>query len=434
MTLRLWARREGREPLACQAASQPFVDPVLKVRGQGLDVGFLEHAGVTTGNIIDSNSVGRPATPAQQGIAVPLNIGFIVSLSAGCPKQGNPLMIGREMERRYLAPSGTNSAITTAASSAIPSRTSTPTPASNPTSRAGTPDRWRAGCLVHESCPSCRSSTFIPMRSRLGILLLLKPVSANETRRPARPLRPRSTTGLIDVWAGPELVPPARLPCSRSTMSRRPWRRSAAAGEWIPLRCDHVDDAVERAARQRARCYWPAAALDYDLPLSIHTAPSAVPLTGAVGWPSYHIQKQQTRISGWRPYCSASSWKGRSRNSEVAVTLVEGGFSWLPMAAWRMDKIWRCFRSEDPDGEAAALRIHPASMLLQKQPANGRVRQRRGPEGHDPKWIWLEKAQLLDPTIHTGTSTTRDYLFLFALTAEQQRMFHGGYAIAGLRI
>src|SRR3954451_24435794 len=86
---------EGREPPARQAASQPLVDLVLKVRGQGSDVRLLEHAGVTTGNIIGSNSVGRPATPAQQGIAVPLNVGFIVSLSAGCPKQGEfPLKRG----------------------------------------------------------------------------------------------------------------------------------------------------------------------------------------------------------------------------------------------------------------------------------------------------------------------------------------------------
>ena len=48
---------------------------------------------------------------------------------------------------------------------------------------------------------------------------------------------------------------------------------------------------------------------------------------------------------------------------ELRVTMVEGGWTWLPSLMWRLDKNWKALRREilDHDG---ALGVHPRARPL----------------------------------------------------------------------
>lgn len=111
----------------------------------------------------------------------------------------------------------------------------------------------------------------------------------------------------------------------------------------IPQRC------IEPHGRRR---YWPiyAAAADYDLPLGIHTGGlnGHGPTPGS-GWCSYYAEQHHLIAMAMQPLITSMIMEGVFEEfPTLRVLLVEGGFTWAPALAWRLDRLWERLRAEVP--------------------------------------------------------------------------------------
>ncbi|MPZ59846.1 MAG: amidohydrolase family protein [Propionibacteriales bacterium] len=99
------------------------------------------------------------------------------------------------------------------------------------------------------------------------------------------------------------------------------------------------------------RIYYPllAAAERNGLPLGIHFGGmSWNPPTG-VGWPSYYIEEYVGMAHVMQAQLSSLVFEGAfQRFPRLRVTVLEGGWTWLPSLMWRLDKEWKGIRREVP--------------------------------------------------------------------------------------
>lgn len=89
---------------------------------------------------------------------------------------------------------------------------------------------------------------------------------------------------------------------------------------------------------------WEAIAA-HDLVAGIHFggAPTSPPT--AVGWPSYYLEEYAGMSLVFAAQLTSLIMEGvLDRFSNLRVTLLESGFTWLPPHMWRMDKEWRQLR------------------------------------------------------------------------------------------
>ncbi len=106
---------------------------------------------------------------------------------------------------------------------------------------------------------------------------------------------------------------------------------------------------VEPLGRKR---YWPvfAAAQEFDLPIGIHGGGNGgAPVFGGAGWASYHIQQHQSIHAGMAAVMASLILEGVfDEFPRLKVILVEGAFTWIPTALYRLDALWSRMRSELP--------------------------------------------------------------------------------------
>ena len=342
----------------------------------------------------------------------------------------HPLMTGKEMERRYLAPEWHEFSDLYGSFERHPFANLNPYPGIEPniSRRDAYPPE---GGVPGTSLSFMQKQHLDAYDVQVGILLPLKPNLCQRNVIFGAALATAVNDWLIDVWAGPE-------PRLRASIVLAIDNVEASVAEIHRCGNDPRFGAIMLTTQSNeplgSRRYWPvfAAALDYDLPLSIHTAPSAGPLMGAVGWPSYHIQKQQLPHLGMEALLLSLVMEGVFEEfPRLRVMLVEGGFSWLPMAAWRMDKIWHRFRSEIRTVKRPPSEYIRENVWISSQPMD--VFDSAEDLKDTIEWIGWDKLCFSSYYPHWDFDDP-NYLFPFALTTEQQRMFYGGNAIAGLRI
>jgi predicted TIM-barrel fold metal-dependent hydrolase len=107
--------------------------------------------------------------------------------------------------------------------------------------------------------------------------------------------------------------------------------------------------SAEPLGRKR---YWPifAAAEAAGLPIGLHPAAvsGGAPSTGT-GWPTYYMQEHYSFESGLQGTVTSLIFEGVfERFPKLRVVLIEGGFTWAPALAWRMDRAWERMRAEVP--------------------------------------------------------------------------------------
>lgn len=100
------------------------------------------------------------------------------------------------------------------------------------------------------------------------------------------------------------------------------------------------------------RRFWPvfAAAQETGLPIGLHPQahPGGAPSTG-LGWPSYYMQEHFTFTTASEPVAISLVMEGVFEQfPNLKIAMIEAGFSWAPILAWRMDRIWERMRKEVP--------------------------------------------------------------------------------------
>lgn len=119
--------------------------------------------------------------------------------------------------------------------------------------------------------------------------------------------------------------------------------------------------SLEPGGRRR---YWPiyAAAVEHNKTVGIHTGGyNGHPPVAGGGWPSYYAEQHQAISLAHQSTLASLVLEGVFEEfPTLRVVLIEGGFSWVPSAAWRLDRLWEKMRSEVPHLK------HPPSYYIRR--------------------------------------------------------------------
>lgn len=99
------------------------------------------------------------------------------------------------------------------------------------------------------------------------------------------------------------------------------------------------------------RKYWPIfeAAVEHDLPITLHVSGINGNASSASGYPSYYIEEHHTNVQGMQSLITSMVLEGVfERFPQLKIVLVEGGIVWAQALKWRLDKHWKHFRAELP--------------------------------------------------------------------------------------
>ncbi len=177
------------------------------------------------------------------------------------------------------------------------------------------------------------------------------------------------------------------------------------------------------------RKYWPIyrAVAASGRPLCLHPAgySSGKPSTGT-GWPSFYFEEHYTFVPGTQALVTSLIIEGVFEAvPDLKIAIVEGGFSWVPALAWRMDKHFDTFRKEVPHLTRAPseyLRDHFwfATQPIE-EPPNGRMLE----EVID--WIGWDKLLYSSDYPHWDYDDP-NHVFKFPLSPERREGVFGGNA------
>jgi uncharacterized protein len=99
--------------------------------------------------------------------------------------------------------------------------------------------------------------------------------------------------------------------------------------------------------------YWPifAAACAAGLPVAVHVnSVGGGYASTAGGWPSYYLQDHHLNVHSFQAQIASLVLEGVfEHHPSLRMVMIEGGFAWLPMLAWRLDKAWERMRDEVPE-------------------------------------------------------------------------------------
>ena len=152
----------------------------------------------------------------------------------------------------------------------------------------------------------------------------------------------------VDHWLTLEprlrgsLVVPSQLPAQAAEEIRRNGDHPSFVQVMLPVR-----SYIPYGKRFYDPLY--AAAVEHDLVIGIHFggAPGHPPTP--VGWPSTYLEEHAGMAQVFQSQVTSMVVEGVfDRFPTLRVSLIEGGFIWMPSLMWRIDKEWKGLRSNTP--------------------------------------------------------------------------------------
>lgn len=181
--------------------------------------------------------------------------------------------------------------------------------------------------------------------------------------------------------------------------------------------------SLEPAGRRR---YWPiyAAAVEHDKPIGIHTGGyNGHPPVAGGGWPSYYAEQHQAISLAQQSTLASLVMEGVFEAfPDLRVLLIEGGFAWVPAAAWRLDKIWEKMRDEVPHLK------HPPSHYIRRnvwfstQPMDGMTSPEQLRQVFD--WVGWDRLCFASDYPHWDFDDANQAFPLRMSEAERQGLFN----------
>jgi predicted TIM-barrel fold metal-dependent hydrolase len=153
---------------------------------------------------------------------------------------------------------------------------------------------------------------------------------------------------LVAEWLEPEprlrasLVVPTRVPDMAAREIERIGDHPGFVQVLLPVRSE-----APYGNRRYLPIFEAAAMKNLAVSLQFGGAPGNPP-TGS-GWPSYYVEEYVGMAQVFQTQVLSLVVEGVfDRFPELRVTLVEGGWTWLPSLMWRIDKDWKGLRREVP--------------------------------------------------------------------------------------
>lgn len=145
-------------------------------------------------------------------------------------------------------------------------------------------------------------------------------------------------------WRSSICVPFEEPAAAAEEIERR--MEGAGAERWLQVL---VADRTEKPFGNPR--YWPLleAAAHHGLPIAFHPGGRGMnPVTGC-GWPSYYYEDHVGYPQAAFSHLASLIFEGAfDRWPELQVVMVEGGYSWAPPFAWRLDSCHRLLHDEVP--------------------------------------------------------------------------------------
>ena len=190
--------------------------------------------------------------------------------------------------------------------------------------------------------------------------------------------------------------------------------------------------ALEPLGRKR---YWPiyAAAERTGFPVAFH--PAAVggghPSSGA-GSPTYYLEEHNSFGTITQAVITSLIFEGVfERFPRLRVVAVEGGFTWAPTLAWRMDKAWERFRGEVPHLSKPPSEYLRENVWFTSQPMEETRKQAHLRDVVD--WLGWDRLMFSSDYPHWDFDDPR-YAFKIPLSEQERRKvyFENAKALYGL--
>jgi uncharacterized protein len=138
------------------------------------------------------------------------------------------------------------------------------------------------------------------------------------------------------------LVIPARDPAAAAAEIRRVGVHPGFVQVMMPVRS-------ERLYGQRIFHPIYEAMVEHDLVMGLHWGGTSEDAPSPVGYASWYVEEYVAESQLFGSQLTSLVWEGTfSSFPSLRVAVLEGGFSWLPMWGWTMNKKWKGLRREIP--------------------------------------------------------------------------------------
>jgi len=181
-----------------------------------------------------------------------------------------------------------------------------------------------------------------------GILQPLNPVTVSFNQEMGVVLSSAINDWQLDKWSGPDPRLKASIVVPQEDAKEAVAEIDRRVTDPHFVQVIMPPRTLEPAGRRR---YWPIfeAAEHYGLPIGLHTGAFGYRPNTPSGFTSFYIEEHFAASNSLQTVLYSMIFEGVFEQfPRLKVVLVEGGFSWVPSLAWRMDREWKRMGSEVP--------------------------------------------------------------------------------------